>query len=292
MPTAKHHVLPRITIDRDQHSGVFKCVMVLLIWSLLTPSGLAEPRTPMDWVNQMVQAEFAASKVRQHFSYKRVERSTRTKGHLWVEAVVETSDGRMHRLLSIDGRALTPAEKKLEDERIRFLVGHPDDFRHENQTHKDDETRTAELLKVLPRAFLFEAAGYEGNCMRIHFQPNPAFQEQTYQDRVIHAVGGDLYISKAPEYRLCKLDTHLQHPVEFGFGLLGKVSQSSSFFMSRSEVSPGQWKTSHLAVHVDGNILLLKSVSRQEDSVHSDFRQVPFDLSISKAAELVNSLSF
>ena len=273
---------------------LFRLGMTVLVALLLTGGRLlvAQGPTPLETVNLMVQAEIRASKSRQHFSYKRVERSTRTKDHLWVEAVVETPDGRMHRLMSIDGRPLTAAEKKTEDDRIASLVQHPDDFRRENQTRKDDEGRTTELLKAMPRAYLFTAAGMEGDCQRIHFTPNPAFQEQTYQDRVIHAIDGDVYIMKAPEYRLCKLDTHLQHPVEFGFGLLGKVSQTSSFFMSRMQVSPGQWKTGALRVHVDGNILLLKSVSRQEDSVHSDFKEIPPDLTVREAADMVNSLTF
>ena len=270
------------------------CLVLAFTMTLLTfaqPATAAEEQAPLEIINQMVQAEIKASKSRQHFSYKRVERSTRTKGHQWVEAVVETSDGRMHRLLSLDGRPLTASEKKAEDDRIASLVQHPDDFRRENQGRKDDEGRTADLLRAMPKAFLFEAAGSEGGCRRIHFKPNPAYQEQTYQDRVIHAIAGDVYVNAA-DSRLCKLDTHLQHPVEFGFGLLGKVSQNSSFFMSRAPVSPGQWKTSTLRIHVDGNILLLKSVSRQEDSVHSDFKEVPFGLSIRDAADMVNSLKY
>ena len=271
------------------------CFVLALTMTLLTTaqqSRTADEQAPLETINQMVQAEIKASKSREHFSYKRVERSTRTKGHLWVEAVVETSDGRMHRLLSLDGRQLTASEKKAEDDRIASLVQHPDDFRRENQSRRDDEGRTAELLKAMPKAYIFEAAGTEGSCLRIHFKPNPGYQEQTYQDRVIHAIAGDVYVTPAPEYRLCKLDTHLQHPVEFGFGLLGKVSQSSSFFMSRAPVSPGQWKTGTLRIHVDGNILLLKSVSRQEDSMHSDFKEVPFNLSIRDAAEIVNTLKY
>ena len=264
----------------------------MMTLAFANPSSMAEEPAPLETINQMVQAEINASKSRQHFSYKRVERSTRTKGHLWVEAVVETSDGRMHRLLSLDGRPLTAAEKKAEDDRIASLVQHPDDFRRENQGRRDDEGRTTELLRAMPKAFLFTAAGTEAECLRIHFKPNPAYQEQTYQDRVIHAISGDVYVTNDPDHRLCKLDTHLEHPVEFGFGLLGKVSQSSSFFMSRISVAPGQWKTSILRIHVDGNILLLKSVSRQEDSVHSDFKQVPFNLTISEAANMVNTLKY
>ena len=269
-----------------------KCVAALAIFCFALLPLAAQTESPLDLVNHMAQSELNNAKLRQHFAYKRTERSTRTKDHLWVEGVVETSSGRMHRLLSLDGRALTAKEKKAEDDRIQYLVSHPDVFRRENQARNDDEAKTNELLSKMAKMFLFEAGGTEGGCTRINFKPDPNFQEQTYQDRVIHGMAGYMLISGAPGYRLCKLDASLQHPVEFGFGLLGKVSQGSSLRMERIQVSPGQWKTSRLVLHVDGNILLLKSVSRQEDSMHSDFRQVPYDLSIQDAAKMVNSGQF
>ena len=70
----------------------------------------------------------------------------------------------------------------------------------------------------------------------------------------------------------------------FGFGILGKVSQDSRFFMSRGEVTPGQWKTQQMLVQIDGNILLMKSVSRQEDSLHSGFQAVPTQMSVAQGS--------
>lgn len=242
-------------------------------------------------VNQMVQTETAAAKNRQHFLYRRDVRSARTKGHLWDELVVETPDGRMHRLISEDGKPLSNDEKKSEDNRIKSLVSHPDDFRREAQERKDDEARMASLLQELPRAFLFQIDGSEGDCTRIAFQPNPSFQEESYQDRVVHAMSGVLLIHTA-DMRLCGIDAHLDRKVEFGFGLLGKVSDGSNFSIARKEVSPGQWKTTRLRIHMDGSMLLLKSFSRDEDSSHHGFKPVARNLTVAQAAAMVRANAF
>ena len=76
-------------------------------------------------VNQMVQAETVARGKRQHFLYRREERSLRTKGHLWDELVVETTEGRMHRLIAVDGKPLSGSEERAEDNRITYLANHP-----------------------------------------------------------------------------------------------------------------------------------------------------------------------
>ena len=62
--------------------------------------------------------------------------------------------------------------------------------------------------------------------------------------------------------------------------------------MARAEVKPGQWKTQQMQVHIDGNILLLKSVSRQEDSLHFGFQEVPFNMSVAQAAAMLESTTY
>jgi hypothetical protein len=239
-------------------------------------------------VDRMVQAETAAMKDRQRFQYTREVRSTRTKGHLWSELVVETPEGSMHRLLSEDGKPLSAEQAKAEGDRIANLINHPDDFRREGQGRRDDEGRLARLVQDLPRAFLFRIDGSRGGCTRITFQPNRSFEEQSYEDRVIHSMSGVLFIHTT-DMRLCGIDAHLDHKVEFGFGVLGEVSDGSSFSITREEVFPGQWKTAKLSIHVNGSMLLLKSFSRDEDSSHYDFKKVANNLSVAQAAAIAYS---
>ena len=196
----------------------------------------------------------------------------------------------MHRLVSVDGKPFSGAEQVAEDNRITYLMNHPADFRREAQGRKEDEARMTNLLKELPRLFLLQTAGSEGDCTRITFAPNPQFQEASFQDSVVHAMSGVFLIHN--DKRLCGIEAHLDHGVEFGFGLLGKVSDQSHFSVVRQEVSPAEWKTTKIHVHVDGSILLMKSVSRDEDSSHFGFRLIPHDLTLAQAAALVRSTAF
>jgi hypothetical protein len=197
----------------------------------------------------------------------------------------------MHRLLTVDGKPLSAGEAKAEDNRITYLANHPADFRREAQARRDDELRLSNLLKEVPRLFVLKLAGSDGDCTRVAFAPNPQFQEASYQDRVVHAMSGVLLIHTT-NMRLCAIDAHLDHGVEFGFGLLGKVSDQSHFSVARQEVFPGSWKTTKIRVHVDGTLLLMKSVSRDEDSSHYGFKPIPHDLTVAQAAAMVRSTTF
>ena len=239
-------------------------------------------------VNQMVQAETAAWKRRQHWSYIKEERSNRTRGRLWKECVVETSDGPLQRLLSVDGRPLSQSEERAEDRRIEYLAKHPRELRRQTQWRNQDEARLPGLLGELTAVFLFESEGEQGDFIRIAFRPNPSFRERTYQDRVVHAMSGVLLIHR-PDMRLSELDVHFDHRVEFGYGLLGNVSDKTKFSLTRQEVVPGAWEPAKIQVHLDGTVLLLKSISRDLESLQYGFRVVPQSLTVAEAAAMLRA---
>jgi hypothetical protein len=239
----------------------------------------------------MVQAETAAWRNRQHFRYRNHERSNRTNGHLWEELIVETPDGSLPRLIFEDGKPLSSSRQREEDKRIAYLASHPSDFRRSNQRRQQDEARMPELLREIPTTFLFRTISSEGAYTRIAFQPNPSFKEKSYQDRVVHAMSGALLIH-TPDMRLCELDAHLEHRVEFGYGILGQLSDKTHFFLTREEVSPAQWTTTKIRVHLDGSILLLKSISRDVDASRYGFKPVAHGLTVAEAAAIVRSNTF
>jgi hypothetical protein len=242
-------------------------------------------------VNQMVQAETAAWRNRQHFRYRNQERSDRTDGRLWEEMVVETPDGSLPRLIFEDGKPLSSSRQREEDKRIAYLASHPSDFRRSSQRRQQDEARMPELLKEVSTMFLFRTISSEGAYTRIAFQPNPSFKEKSYQDRVVHAMSGALLIH-TPDMRLCELDAHLEHRVEFGYGILGRLSDKTHFFLAREEVSPAQWTTTKIRVHLDGSILLLKSISRDVDASRYGFKLVAYGLTVAEAAAIIRSNTF
>src|SRR6202043_1706150 len=107
-------VFPIRAVPRLGKSAVL--FSLLLVFSFVSPNAQVRPLlSPPQIVNQMVETETAAKERRQHFLYRREERSVRTKGHLWDELVVETPEGRMHRLIAVDGKPLSIGEQAAED---------------------------------------------------------------------------------------------------------------------------------------------------------------------------------
>jgi hypothetical protein len=99
---------------------------------------------------------------------------------------------------------------------------------------------------------------------------------------------GTISLKKA-ENRLCALDAKIVRPVEFGFGMLGHIDQGGHFSLARKQVDASNWKSDHISVHINGRILMLKSLAQDQDAVRTGIRIIPKDLTLAQAAQLTRS---
>jgi hypothetical protein len=234
----------------------------------------------------MAANEVAAREHQGTFAYTSEERSDRTSMHLWQERDVEIGDGILRRLIAVDGRLLSKEETALEAQRLQSLVNNPDAFRRESAAHKDDEKHATSMLQLLPRAFTLTLDGTDGDCTRYRFTPNPAFQPATYEERVGAAMAGTVSL-REPENRLCILQGALQHPVTFGFGIIGKVDAGGNFRLERAPVEGYTWKSQKISVHMGGRILMMKSLAKEQETTRTGIRIVPSNLTLAQGLQLI-----
>lgn len=260
----------------------WQSIGVVIAVTLLAATAWPQPTSV---VEKMAANEVAARQQRLHFFYISEERSDRSGGHLWKENVVEVDDGPLRRLIAVDNKPLTTAEAAAEQRRIDYLVSHPDEFRKQNQAHKDDETRATQLMQMLSTAYILTPDGEVNGCTRFTFQPKPEFRPSSYQERVAHELAGTVSV-KQPEDRLCALEARIIRPVDFGFGILGHIDEGGQFSLARKQIDAKNWKTDRLSVHMNGRVLMLKSLAQSQDAVRMAIRIVPQNLTLAQAAQL------
>jgi hypothetical protein len=157
-----------------------------------------------------------------------------------------------------------------------------------DREHQEDEARLGGIMELLPRAFLFEYRGEtDGDAEQIAFRPDPAFVPGSYEARIVHALAGTLTVNKRLK-RMVEMRGVLAERVDFGYGLLGHVEKGGTFEIHRRQVSAQHWKTDLVDVHVQGKILMLKTVSKDQREMRSDFRPVPHGTTLAEAKEMLN----
>ncbi len=208
-------------------------------------------------------------------------------GRKRVEEAVETKEGSVSRLLSINDLPLTLKQQLEEDQAVRELMASRSAQQKLRRSLEAETLQGRRLFKMLPDAFLFSYTGGEGNLVKLSFRPNPSFHPPSMEARVFHDMEGEMWIDCKQE-RLAAFDGHLTQAVKFGFGLLGHLDKGGHFEVKQAEVVPGHWDMTSLSLEITGKALVFATIGVQKKENHRDFHRVPDDLTLVQADDMLN----
>jgi len=208
-------------------------------------------------------------------------------GKKQVEEIIETKEGSLSRLLSINDRPLTAKQQLEEDQRVRGLMTSRSAQQKLRRALDAETLQGRRLFKMLPDAFVFSYAGGEGNLVKLSFRPNPSFNPPSLEARVFHDMEGEMWVDCKQE-RLAAFDGHLTQTVKFGFGLLGHLDKGGHFEVRQAEVVPGHWDMTTMNLEMTGKALLFARIGVQKKENYRDFHQVSDDPTLIQAADILN----
>jgi hypothetical protein len=271
-----------VTLDRQRLSKMgkekehfFWVGIVVLCFST------AHAQTPQQIIQQAVDVERTADQ-NDHSNWVYLEESDKPKEHI-LQWVAGTQTGNVERVLERDTRPLTEAEQR---ELIEKYLRDPRAQKKQVEEANHDNKQIDDLLKLLPAAFIWTQTGANASTTSLHFDPAPNFHPPTREARVFSSMTGDLVVDNQ-QHRICKVKGHLMHDVTFGGGLLGRLKERSSFALEQQQVGPSVWELTAIHVHLEGNALLFKSVSLQQDDKRSRFQPEAANASLDQAATSV-----
>ena len=220
-------------------------------------------------VRAAVVSEFAASQSDQSIWMYRDHDATPGKDAVYN--AVETREGELRRLIELDGKPLSASAERAETGRINGYVGDEDAQAKAAKNAAHDDKQAADMLRMLPNAFVWTVASEDAAAVTLNFRPNPQFNPPDMQARVMGQMGGQMVIARDGN-RIRTLRGQLTEDVLIGFGLLGKLNQGGTFDVERRQVAPGHWQITETRVHIGGHALLFKTIGQQEDEVKTDWR--------------------
>jgi hypothetical protein len=205
-----------------------------------------------------------------------------TPGHRATYDSIETPQGELRRLIALNGQPLSPAADQEEQDRIRHYVQDASEQAHNHRSSAHDDAQAAELLQMLPDAFIWTIAGQNAEAVTLDFRPNPAFEPPDTQSRVMGTMGGQMVISRNGD-RIQTLRGRLLKEIVFGLAIFGKLDAGGTFDVERRLVGSGHWQITETHVHIGGRALFFKSIGTQEDEVKTNWRPSP-DSTLAAAA--------
>lgn len=211
-----------------------------------------------------------------------------------TKAIVETREGDVARLLSIDDQPLSPADQQREFARLDELSNNPGRQQHRKQSEDSDAGRALKVLHVLPSAFLYQFIGsgtLSGGAAveKFSFKPNPHFDPPDLETGVLTAMAGEIWIDAAQE-RVVRLAGSLQQDKDFGLGILGELDKGGWIEIDQADVGGRQWRIVHLKLVMNGRVLF-KAKNSNSVQEYSQFVPLPGDVSYRQAIEMLRGLA-
>jgi hypothetical protein len=204
-----------------------------------------------------------------------------------TKLIVETKDGDVARLVSINDGPLSPQDEQNEQTRLRGLLNDPGLQRHRQQREQGDTERARKVMRALPDAFLYTFAGIadtpQGPSYRLTFQPNPNFDPQDLEAQVLKGMAGEMWIDIA-QRRVTRLQGKRVHDVDYGWGILGKLDQGGTLLLEQADVGNHQWRTTHMVLVMNARFLI-KTIKLDTTLELSQFEPVTSGMTYQQAIQ-------
>jgi hypothetical protein len=240
-----------------------------------TPEG-----TPLRWVQSAVDNELKVVDPIGLPGVRFRERKVDIRNDTTREEI-ETQEGTVARLVERNGNPITAAEDAAERERLQSVLAAPDAFERHHAHDKPQRQDAMQLIRLLPQAMLYHYApgqpqpkGAQSPQMVIDFRPNPAFHPPSTRAEVLTGLEGRVWIDAAAR-RMTRIEAHVLHPVDLGYGLLARIFPGGSIELEQTDAGDGRWVYSHLQEHVQVRVLLVKTLLQNSEVTSWDFRRLP-----------------
>jgi hypothetical protein len=263
------------------HKGLFR-LLLLVVFGLISLPGLAQDAR--QFVQQVVNNELVKDEAdHSHWLYFE---SDQKPDHPIKQWVAETANGSLRRVLQIDGQALSPEEQR---QRLEAYLEDSSAQSKRRKGEEHDDKQAAEMLEMLPRAFIWTDREEKGRDIILHFKPDPNFHPPDLEERVFAAMEGDLVVDSA-QHRIASLKGRLTQDVKILGGLLGELDAGGTFDVERRQTGESVWQITETHIHIHGHALIFHTISEQEDDLKTDFKPLPADMTMQQAkADLLSA---
>jgi hypothetical protein len=175
-----------------------------------------------------------------------------------TRAVIETKEGRVDRIVALNDRPLSPDQEKKQQQRIARLLNDPEALRDEVASQRRETRRRELMVATVPDAFLVEFSSVEPDGrLKFTFSPDPKFSPRSREAQLFKGTRGLLWIDPKQE-RIAAVQAELFKDVNFGWGIVGRLSKGGRFEVVQSQVSPGVWRITTLSVDFKGRAFFFK----------------------------------
>jgi hypothetical protein len=257
-----------------------------------TPAPAQPAGTPRSWIEAATANELPIINDNGTLPLRYRIHKIDAKGDV-VREVIETRDGSVARLIERGGQPLTSAEDAAERERLQAILDSPADFIRHHKRDSSTRDDTLQLVRLMPQAMLYTFTPGQPQLPNVadpqvvlNFEPDPAFHPPNLASDLLTGLAGRIWID-ARTHRMTRIDGRVLKPVNFGWGILGRIYPGGVIELDQNQPTPNRWIYSQLNMHLTLRVVMFKSVNMDDRMSAFDFQPLPAPVSVQQAVHLL-----
>lgn len=279
--------IPNATTSKIRNVSAVFCCLFTFSHSHAASASPLDARAIMK--KSLEAGDCNALRLHQYASRKRVdEKQLDIDGSVHSETVKTYDDVvvdgvLIHKLVSKDGKPLSPSEARKEDERVsRMATLRKQETSSEKARRLVEEERkrikSREFSQEVYNAFDYRLVGEELIDGRknwvIEATPMPGYEPKEMRARIFPHLKGKVWIDEQ-DYLWTKADATAIDPFTVGFGIIAKLEQGAHLYFDQTRMPDGVWLLRDSGLRAVAHIAIVKRIGIEQVSTFDNFRKVP-----------------
>ena len=232
---------------------------------------------------------------RQTQTEREIEKGRIKKSETRVYEVTPVAGRSVRRLVSRDGKELTPAELAKEDRRVQKEVEELLEAREKNRERKKRELEKKareggqkkegdedEDITILTFLRISEITSVRREAFRGHeviafdFEPRKGFKPKSRNEKLVNKLAGTMWVDEGAR-QIVRVEARLTDSFKMGGGLLASISPSTAIAFEQEKIGDEVWLPSSAEANISARVFLLAKFNRNVVTRYSDYSKVRID---------------
>lgn len=196
---------------------------------------------------------------------------------------------RVERLMSVNGKELSPSEREKEDKRVQKEVEEilkrqekkeqkEERARAKGQKEKedDDDVEIKDFLRISEITSIRREMFRGHEVIAFDFEPRKGFKPKTRGEDIVNKLAGTIWVDEAAQ-QVARLEARLTDSYKIAGGMLASIGASTAFSFDQEKIDGEVWLPSSMEANLSVRVLLLAKFNRSVERRYSDYKKYQID---------------
>jgi hypothetical protein len=247
-------------------------------------------------LKSLIANQEKVEEMRERYSCKmiEVERKLDGKGRVKetetkVYEVTPVGNRPVRRLMSVNGKELSAAEREKEDRRVQKEVEEIIKRREREQQKREralargeQEEKDEDRVTILDFLRISEITSVRRETFRGHeviafdFEPRKGFKPQNRTETIVSKLAGTIWVDENAR-QVARLEARLIDSFKLGGGLLASILPSTAFVFEQDKIGDEVWLPSYGESNISARVMLFAKFNRSTERRYSDYKKYQID---------------